>query len=89
MNQAQRIAIFVASVLTIALIILHGPWDGYVTTGGQYGMNSLEFTEWRSKAPAFQWIGYINHIITSLIGIVFLLAVFLFLFRNSKNGEKD
>jgi uncharacterized membrane protein len=93
MNSAQRAGAFVAALLVMLAIVLHGPWDGYSTTRyvealPQYGISGtfieLSFLDWHTNNPVISWFGSILHTLVSVVVISLAFVLWYYLFRSNE-----
>ena len=88
MNNIQRAGAFVTVALLLAVVVLHGPWEGYTTarySAGLFGfpasIDELPFLDWRSNAPVVFWFGSVIHVLVALFVVALLSAAWHYLFR--------
>lgn len=85
-NKVQRIGLFVAIALSILVVFLHDPLDGYDTahyfsfTDGE--IKDGPFWEWRSVNPIVHWFDALTHLAAVIAAILVLCATWLYIFRS-------
>lgn len=85
-NKTQRIGIFVAMVMSLLVIFLHNPLDGYVYFHGwEYYLFTINFPhsiwEVQSNNPIVYWFGIVSHSASAFVAIWILCLAWLYLFR--------
>ena len=97
MNNIQRAGAFITVALVVAIVVLHGPWEGYTTTIYSEGLGrsipasfiELSFLDWRSNAPVILWFGSILHVVVALFFVGLLSAAWHYLFRSSQGTANE
>ena len=98
MNRTQRIGAFVALVLILLIVVLHGPWDGYSTTRYSPGLpelglpgsfSDLSFLDWTTNSPVTAWFGTILHTLIAATATILALSVWHYLFRTPSSNPSE
>lgn len=97
MNNIQRAGAFVTVTLVVAIVVLHAPWEGYITTSYSQGLGlsipasftELSFLDWRSTAPVVFWFGPVLHVLVALLCVGLLSAAWHYLFRSSQSAANE
>lgn len=85
-NKSQRVGVFVAVTLSILVLLVHNPldgydyfmgWDYYFASGGDSW-----FWKMQSKSPIVDWFGPLSHLASAIASIWVLCATWLYLFRS-------
>jgi hypothetical protein len=94
-NLMQRVGLFVWLVLAVAIVMLHGPWNGYwivderIYDIGSISSDDFWFWSWSSKGLVSNWFARVSNALMALAAVTVVLGAWLYLFDSARGPEKS